>query len=166
MAIGLVNFEAKAVHPLDLIEQSVEARDWASERTENDKLVAEVEGRWCHYTMLFEWSRQIDALNMTCTFDTRTPEPRRQAVYELVARANDRLWIGHFDVSGEQLMPSFRHGVLLRGSPFSPEQIEDLVDIALTEMERFYPAFQQVIWGERSPVDALAVSIFDTAGEA
>ncbi len=166
MAVGLVDFPSKAVHPLDLVEQSVESREWASERVESDKLVAEVEGRWCHYTLLFEWSPQIDALNMTCTFDARTPEPRRQAVYELIARANDRLWIGHFDVSGEQMLPSFRHGVLLRGQPCSPEQIDDLVDIALTETERFYPAFQQVIWGSQAPSDALAVAILDTVGEA
>ena len=166
MAIGLVNFESPTVHPLDLVEQSVEERDWASERVESDKLVAEVEGRWCHYTLLFEWSPQIAALNMTCTFDARTPQTRRQAVYELLARANDRLWIGHFDVSGEQLLPSFRHGVLVRGNPFSSEQIDDLVDIALTEMERFYPAFQHVIWGAQNPADALAVAVLDPVGEA
>ena len=166
MAVGLVNLDSPSVHPLDVVERSVEARDWASERVENDKLVAEVEGKWCHYTLLFEWSRQIDAINMTCTFDARTPQTRRHAVYELLARANDRLWIGHFDVSGEQLLPSFRHSVLLRGNTFSPEQIDDLVDIALNEIERFYPAFQHVIWGAQKPADALAVAVLETIGEA
>ena len=155
-----------AVHPLDLVEESVEARGLAYERTDTDKLVTEVEGRWCHYTLLFEWSREIEALSLTCTFDARTPELRRPAVYELLARANDRLWIGHFEVSGEQLLPSFRHGLLLRGNRFSAEQVEDLADIAVSEVERFYPAFQQVIWGAQSPADALAAAVMETVGEA
>ena len=40
----------------------------------------------------------------------------------------------------------FRHAVLFRdGTGASGELIEDLVDIAVSECERFYPAFQFVI---------------------
>jgi hypothetical protein len=33
-------------------------------------------------------------------------------------------------------------------------------------MDRFYPAFQYVVWGDRSPVDAMATVVFETVGEA
>ena len=49
-------------------------------------------------------------------------------------------------------MPVFRHAVLLRGAPgASAESLEDMVDIAITECERFFPAFQFVLWGGKSP---------------
>ena len=48
----------------------------------------------------------------------------------------------------------------------SHEQIEDLVDVAVGECDRFYPAFQFVIWGGRDPQDALASSLLETQGEA
>ena len=48
----------------------------------------------------------------------------------------------------------------------SHEQIEDLVDVAVGECDRFYPAFQFVIWGGRAPQDALAASLLETQGEA
>ena len=61
----------------------------------------------------------------------------------------------------------FRHTVLLRGHQgASVEQLEDLVDIALTECERFYPAFQFVTWGGKTASEAVTASLLDTVGEA
>jgi hypothetical protein len=41
-----------------------------------------------------------------------------------------------------------------------------MVDIALTECERFYPAFQFVTWGGKSPEEAMAAALVETVGEA
>ena len=65
--------------------------------------------------------------------------------------ANEKLWLGHFDLWSDEGLPVFRHAVLFRdGTGASGELIEDLVDIAVSECERFYPAFQFVIWGGKS----------------
>ena len=48
----------------------------------------------------------------------------------------------------------------------SIEQLEDLVDIALLECERFYPALQFVVWAGRTPNDAIASAMMETMGEA
>jgi len=40
------------------------------------------------------------------------------------------------------------------------------VDIALSESERFYPAFQLVIWGGRTPLQAIEAALLVTVGEA
>ena len=64
-------------------------------------------------------------------------------------------------------MPLFRHALLLRGTPgASSESLEDLVDIAITECERFFPAFQFVLWGGKSPRDALDAAMLECVGEA
>jgi hypothetical protein len=96
----------------------------------------------------------------------RVPRMRRIAINELLAAVNERLWIGHFDVADDQ-SPSFRQGVLLRGAQGAcVEQIEDLVDISLTECERFYPAFQLVVWGGKPAKEAIASAMIDPIGEA
>ena len=57
--------------------------------------------------------------------------------------------------------------MLLRGAgSASVEQLEDLVDIAVTECERFYPAFQFVVWGGKSAEEAIAQAMIDPVGEA
>jgi hypothetical protein len=64
-------------------------------------------------------------------------------------------------------MPVYRHAVLLRGAPgASAESLEDMVDIAITECERFFPAFQFVLWGGKSASEALEAAMLDCAGEA
>jgi hypothetical protein len=95
------------------------------------------------------------------------PEKQRSALYELLALANEQLWLGHFGLESADGMPVFRHAILLRGAPSaSAESLEDLVDIALTECERFYPAFQFVLWGGKTPAEALAAAMLECVGEA
>ena len=87
--------------------------------------------------------------------------------YELLALANERLWLGHFDLAAGDTSPAFRYAVLLRGiGTASSEQVEDLVDIAVSECERFYPAFQLVIWGGKPPEEAMATAMIEPVGEA
>jgi hypothetical protein len=60
----------------------------------------------------------------------------------------------------------FRHTVLLSDRRIAPEEVRDLMEIAVSECDRFYPAFQFVIWGGKSPAEAIAAAMLDTVGEA
>ncbi|HXY98384.1 MAG TPA: YbjN domain-containing protein [Stellaceae bacterium] len=154
-------------NPIDLVEEIVQANEWVHDRASDEEMVVEIAGRWCDYRLLFVWQREINALHFTCAFEMKVPKARRTAVFELLAVVNERLWLGHFDVAADTQSPSFRQGVLLRGaSGASVEQIEDLVDIAVSECERFYPAFQLVVWGGKPPEEAIAAAMIDPVGEA
>lgn len=154
-------------NPLDIVEQVIVANDWAFDRRNDSEMAAEAPGKWCNYGLYFSWSKEISAIHFTCAFDLKVPAGQRAALYELLALANEKLWIGHFGMDEDDGMPLFRHSVLLRGAAVaSAESLEDMVDIAITECERFYPAFQFVLWGGKSPVDALAASMLECVGEA
>ena len=156
-----------APNPLDIVEEIVAANQWPFDRTSEDELVVEITGKWCDYRLYFMWRDDLSALHFTCAFDARVPDTRRREVHDLLALINEKLWLGHFDVSLEECMPMFRHTVPLRGlSGASVEQLEDLVDSAFTECERFYPAFQFVIWGGKGAHEAIAAALFETVGEA
>ena len=43
---------------------------------------------------------------------------------------------------------------------------ELLVETAIDECERFYPVFQFVLWGGKSPKDARSAALVETQGEA
>ncbi len=154
-------------NPIDLVEEIVSANDWAHDRASEEELVVEISGRWCDYRLYFVWQEEISAMHFSCGFDMKVAKGRRAAVFELLALANEKLWLGHFDLSAEDNSPAFRHAVLLRGvGAASAEQVEDLVDIALSECERFYPAFQLVLWGGKKPAEAIAAAMIDPVGEA
>jgi hypothetical protein len=165
----MVSLEASSFtqNPLDLVEEIVSANDWAFDRMANDEMLVEVEGRWCNYRLFFFWQDDVSAMQFSCQYDMKIPAARRGAVWELLSMVNERMWLGHIDVEPEEGVPVFRHTTLLRGAQgASVEMIEDLVDIALTECERFYPAFQFVIWGGKSAQEAVSAAILDTVAEA
>ena len=158
---------ANVANPLDLVEQIISANDWAFDRRSDSDMAAEAPGKWGDYGLYFCWSHEISVMHFSCAFDLKSPVKRRAALFELLAKANEKLWIGHFGMDEETGMPIYRHSVLLRGtSSASAESIEDLVDIALTECERFFPAFQFVLWGGKSPDEALAAAMLECVGEA
>jgi hypothetical protein len=154
-------------NPLDLLEEIVGANDWPHERASGEELAVEITGRWCDYRLFFMWQEDMSALHFTCLFESRVGTDRRPEIHHLLALINEKLWLGHFDLSSEEDTPMFRHTLLLRGAgAASVEQLEDLVDVAVSESDRYYPAFQFVIWGGKSANDAMAAALIDVAGSA
>lgn len=156
-----------AANPLDTIEQIIGANGWSFDRRGECEVTAEVSGQWSEYVLYFNWSAEMSAMHFTCAFHLKVPERRRTAVQELLALANERLWVGHFGMGTEDRIPAFHHSVLLRGTAgASQESLEDMLDIALTECERFYPAFQFTISAGKPARESLAAAMLECAGEA
>lgn len=154
-------------NPLDQVEQLVSANEWTFDRRSDQEMAVQVPGHWCDYSLYFAWNDEIDAIHFTCALDMRVPQEKKTPIYELLSLINERMWLGHFGMWSDEGLPMFRHAMPLRGTRgASGEQMEDLVDTALSECERFYPAFQYVIWGGKSATDAIATAMIDTVGEA
>lgn len=153
--------------PLDLVEELASANRWPSERASDSEMVVEVGGRWCDCHMSFLWADDVSAMFFSCHFGQKVPETKRAAVHELLALYNETLWLGHFDLCSEDWSPLYRHTVALRGvSGPSVELLEDLVDTAKIECERFFLALQMVVWGGQPVVTAMTAAMMDTLGEA
>ena len=167
--MSLLRIEAPdpSSNPLDLVEQIAIANEWPFHRQSEEELAAEVAGHWCQYRLWFFWHPELGVMHLSCALDMKVPAKRREAIYGLLALANEKLWLGHFELWSEENAPLFRHAVLARdGSSISDQVLEDLVEIAVSECERFYPAFQFVIWGGKAPAEALAAAMLETEGEA
>lgn len=166
MTTSTIRVENTSANPLDMIEQFLSVKDWVFDRRGEDEMVVEVPSQWCTLGLFLAWSEELCALHLSCAFDMRVPDGRRAAVFELLAHLNERLWLGHFALWTEEGSPMFRHTVLLGDRRIAPEEARDLMEIAVSECDRFYPAFQFVIWGGKSPAEAIAAAMLDTVGEA
>ena len=166
--MSLVDYELpSSANPVDLIEQIAASHDWAFDRSGEDEITISVSGGFCDYNLSMSWMGALEALHLACAFDFKVQERRKGEVMELLALVNEQLWLGHFDLWSEENLPMFRHSIPLRGTAgLSAEQLEDLVDVAIGECERFYPAFQYVVWAGKTPSEALSASILQTVGEA
>ena len=154
-------------NPIDIVEDVIHSKKWAFSRADDYELVAEIASDWCRYRLYFSWSEQIKAMNFTVTFDLKFPESKTDLAHELLARINERLWIGHFDITSKNGIPAFRHTVLEpRGNELLYKQLEDLMDIAIYECEKYYPAFQLVLFEKIQPKNALKFCLFEVLGRA
>ena len=154
-------------NPIDIVEDVIHSRKWNFSRAAEHELVAELASYFCQYRLYFSWSKQIRAINFTVTFDLKFPKTKSNQVYELLSKINEKLWIGHFDVTSRNGIPAFRHTVLEpHGNEILYNQLEDLVDIAIYECEKYYPAFQLLLFEGSCPKEALEFCIIDVLGRA
>ena len=156
-----------ALNPIDVVEEVIYSKKWTFSRADDYELVAEIASKWCQYRFYFTWSEQIRAISLTVTFDLKFPHAKMKDAQELLALINEKLWIGHFDITSKNGIPAYRHTVLsYPEDEVLHHQLENLVDIAIYECEKFYPAFQLVLFEDSDPGRALAISTFDTIGVA
>ncbi len=154
-------------NPIDMVEQLVAEQDWPFERMGVGDIHVCVTGAWCDYNVAVSHNDRLEALTLSAAFDFRASARRRDEVARLLALVNERVFIGHFDMSSEDGLIMFRAGLPLAGGAGVTEaQCEQLMHAALDACERFYPAFQFVLWGGKSPREAIEAAILDCQGEA
>lgn len=153
--------------PVDMLASLFEARGWPCEFIGEDEISGEIKGSWASYTVRGIWRREDHVLQLLCLPDIRIPEDKRSGVFELLALVNEQLWVGHFDIWSNGSVLLYRHGLLLGDEGLlSLAQAQVAVEAAIEECDRFYPAFQFILWGDKTPEEALAASLVDAAGEA
>ena len=155
------------INPLDVVERLAAVNDWSFERASDDEITILVTGKWTDYQVSYTWMGDIEALHLACAFDLKVPERRRAEVATLISLINERLWVGHFDLWVTEGMLMFRHALVLAGgTEASGKQCEALLGTALDTCERYFTAFQFVVWAGKLAREALDAAMFDTSGEA
>ncbi|MBN8531513.1 MAG: YbjN domain-containing protein [Alphaproteobacteria bacterium] len=164
-----LHLEADSVleNPLSIVEEVVLGRDLPCERVSDEEFVAEMSSLWCNLKLWFVWKAECQTLMISCIFDGKVPERSRANLYPLLAMVNDALWLGHFGICAEESAISYRYSMILKsGASLTEDVMEDILSQAISECERFYPAFQSVVWGGKSVKEAMEAAIFETVGEA
>ncbi len=150
-----------------MVEQLASGNDWSFERAGEDEITILITGRWSDYQVSFTWMGELEALHLACAFDLKVPERRRSEVQQLIAQMNEQMWVGHFDLWPKDGMVMFRHALVLAGGmETSGEQCKSVLITALESCERYFPAFQFVLWAGKPAREALDAAMFETSGEA
>lgn len=152
--------------PVDLIETLAANHDWPCERPSEDELTLIVAGTWADYNVSINWRSDLEAMHLACAFDFRVPQNRLPEMYRLIAQINEQLWLGHFDLWTNEGLIMFRHALLLNGTVATVGQCEAMLRAALEGCERYYQAFQFVVWAGKESKEALVSTMFETQGQA
>ncbi len=153
--------------PVDMLAALFEARGWSFKTLSKEELSGEIQGSWANYQLRAVWRTEDNVLQLLCLPEIRVSKDKRSSAYELLARVNEQLWLGHFDVWSNGDILVYRNAALLGDDGLlSLDQAQAIVETAIEECDRFYPAFQFVLWGDKEPEEALKSALVDAAGEA
>lgn len=155
--------------PIDALQSWFAAHGWSHERVGDEEIVAATQGSWGQYELRGVWREDDRVLQFLAFPDITVARPQFGQIYETIGLINEQLWLGHFELWSSNGSIVFRHAALLEGeeeAELSHDQTDALIDAAAGELDRFYPVFQFVLWGGKSPSEAISAAMVETHGEA
>lgn len=162
----LANYALK-YNPIDMVETIFNSKSFELERRGINEVAVEIQGKWNNMLLFFAWEANIKCLHLSCLMDVENASSNNSKIFELLALANEDLWLGHFSYWKEQNMPVFKHSILLdNNEDISPEKISQVINIAIRECERMYPIFKAVLTKGIEPEQALYPITMATVGQA
>ena len=155
------------IHPVDLIEYVADQNKWEFDRSSPDEISLTVTGNWTEYNVSLSCMEDFEALHLACAFDMKVPDNRVQEVTKLLSLINEQLLIGHFDLWASEGVVMFRQTLMLNGGAApTGEQLECLMSSALEACERYFQAFQFVVWAGNTAQKSIEYALFETSGTA
>lgn len=155
-------------HPLDSVEDVLNANNWTFNRMNDDELIVQVMGRTGEYRLFFIWQEHLQALQFCAQYGLHVTDTNMGPARRALSSINERLWMGHLDLPSDTGTPTYRYTALFRGvgRAGAMETIEDMVDISMSQCERYFPLFS-LLAGQTAINDQhLALALMETAGES
>ena len=153
--------------PIALIARYCDAHSWPHEPVSDDEIVTNVQGSWTSYELRAVWRDDDRVLQLLMFPEIKIVDDRRGAMFEALSLINEQLWMGHFEHWAASGMILYRHATLVDDEVgLTLGMVDTLVQSAIDECERFYPVFQFVLWGGKTPAEAIAAALIETRGEA
>ncbi len=166
MSTPQIHAEVSQGNPLDLMEQIAVQNEWLFDRAGEDEMHLSFPGQSEDHHLSFSWRHDVETLQLCGQLEVKVPKQKRPEVAALINIINEQLWLGHFEMWPDSGQVIFRHCLLLRGAMAVPEQCEGLIDAALEACDRYYSAFQFVIWAGKSAAEAAAAVVYQCQGNA
>lgn len=161
-------------NPLDGIEEIMMNNDWSFDRHDHDQISVVVNDKASAYTMTFIWQEEFSAMQFCCAPDIALHPSKMDEASKVLNQINAGLWLGHFDVRTQSngtddkmaYVPCFRHTSLFRGmnETSGVDHIEDLIDIALSECQRYAVTFDLLSRLDNAKIADIRLAMMDTVG--
>ncbi len=153
--------------PVDMLAALFEARGWPCRSMSDEEIATEIQGSWTTYQLRCVWRAEDRVLQVLCLPEIRIPDDKRTVGAQLLALVNEQMWLGHFDMWSNGGVLLYRHAAMLGDdATLGVGQAQGLIETAVEECDRFYPAFQFILWGDKTAAQALDNALVDAAGEA
>jgi hypothetical protein len=161
------NFAENQNNPMDVLEFLVNQNEWPYERSGNDEIVAGINGQWCDFHMRYYWMAEENILQCAGQLEIRVDKLKYGQILELINLINERVDVGYFSIWTDDDTIMFRHALVPTNNQGDiAAQCDKASSAIISEINRYYPVFQFVIWGGKTPQEAIDAAMLETIGNA
>ncbi len=149
---------------IDIAEQTFEKLDYNFSRIDENELAVSLSS---NYNLSVLLKPEYDILHFSNDLDLICPDDRLAVIEDSIIKANERIWLGHFDLISvdNRLVYSlsfpFAHSFL-----FDQDSFESLIDIICEESDRFYHYFKMLLSDKQIPNFSISSLFQEAVGEA
>ncbi|MEC9414927.1 MAG: YbjN domain-containing protein [Pseudomonadota bacterium] len=151
--------------PLEMIEVIASLQDWTCERSDSEISIL-ANGKHNNYQISVSFQNGYEGLNIVCGFDIRFNDKNKYQILKLVSSINSQIWLGHFDIWDKDGLIVYRNSSVLGKNNITHDFIQQMLLDAINSIDRYFPAFQYILWAGKSSEEALKTVLFETRGEA
>ena len=160
------DFAEEISHPVDLAEALAAEMGWTCSRDDDEQLLIEFEGMWRLYRIAVSLLEGPEILTVRAGFEMKLENSAQEQILKIVNHANQVCPVGSFTVHHKEEAIVFGCGhSLAGGAQLSFQQVRSLLEICISQCERFYPAFQMVAYGGKDAASAVNAAILEPMGE-
>lgn len=166
-AINIGTPSAVSHNPISLIASYFEEQSWHFEQFNSNELLLDIAGEWCRYRFYFSFIPERQFFYVTARIELPLPANGKDHYSFLLQVSNEAMRVGHVDMCPETNKPVWRFLLPLRGANnITLGQLADVLEEALYECDKIYPAFQLFVWGGYKADEAVASVLFPVMGSA
>lgn len=141
---------------VETIQSWLTAHSWVFQAVPGRNVIRmRVRGERCSYDVVVALHEDIDVLSFSTMYPFTVPEPKRRAVAELVVRASDGMNLGGMQFDYDRGRVKFYLGVPVNGGGLGEPQFMRSLYLGIQMGERYFPAFQRVLYTAVSPKTAV-----------
>lgn len=153
--------------PLMLAFQYLKRRGWSVEKVGESEISTEINELFAPFHLCVMWNQEFQSLMVSCNIREEVSSEARQAVIDLLSNLNSTIWMGHYEIAPEDGFVGHRYTLNLAGVDYPSEaQLESMIDTAIAECVRIYPALQYITVEGKTAQEAAVAAMMDTVGEA
>ena len=153
--------------PLDAVEAVMIEQNWHFTREDN-QITIEVSGQYGAYRIYFIHEEDMHAMQFCVQYDFTIAKEHSAEAIKTLSSVNQKLWLGHYEIPSDSDIPTFRYTMLLTGmsATNTNAQFGEIIEIALTQCERFYSVFHLLATGQNMCEQTLPLALMETKGAA
>lgn len=149
---------------IDIAEQTFEKLDYRFSRIDENELAVSLSP---HYSLSVFLKPEYDVLHFSNDLDLVCPDDRLAVIEDSIIKANERIWLGHFDlISVDNRIVFSLSFPFAHSFSFDNENFEALISLILEESDRFYHYFKMVLSDKQIPNFSIGTLFQEAVGQA